>query len=356
MKIIDSALTLSGRHQLEIKYSKTERLRFWKSSPSMGDSSSLEAEREDWLELSEEAKEKWVKYQTQTAREEGKDGEGQYQLSPQQKNKIHLIEKLLSALTGRPVKLNVIGELNIKADSPQSLTLEIKAGLPQKQPVNEGFGLDYQLQETYRETETTAFEAQGFIRTADGREITFETRLNMNREFITSNQISIKAGEALKDPLVINYDGVAAELTNEKITFDLDADHNTDSISFVRPGSGFLALDRNHNNQIDDGTELFGPTSGNGFSELAGWDEDQNGWIDEADPVFKDLRIWTYDNKYQLLTLDEARIGAIATQNIGTEFCYANAANQLQGALRSTGVFLREDGSGGTVQQIDLVV
>ena len=32
------------------------------------------------------------------------------------------------------------------------------------------------------------------------------------------------------------------------------------------------------------------------------------------------------------------------------------ATNQIQGELRQTGIFLKEDGSAGTVQQIDLVV
>lgn len=76
---------------------------------------------------------------------------------------------------------------------------------------------------------------------------------------------------------------------------DLDADGMEDQISFVLPGSGFLALDLNGDGRINDGRELFGPETGDGFAELARYDEDGNQWIDENDPVFERLRIWTKD-------------------------------------------------------------
>lgn len=56
-------------------------------------------------------------------------------------------------------------------------------------------------------------------------------------------------------------------------------------------GSGFLALDRNQNGVVDDGSELFGTQSGDGFAHLALYDQDSNGWIDANDPVFDKLRI-----------------------------------------------------------------
>ncbi len=39
-------------------------------------------------------------------------------------------------------------------------------------------------------------------------------------------------------------------------------------------------------NKINDGSELFGTSSGDGFKDLATYDEDENGWIDENDSIF----------------------------------------------------------------------
>jgi hypothetical protein len=128
-------------------------------------------------------------------------------------------------------------------------------------------------------------------------------------------------------------------------------------ISFVGSGSGFLCLDLNGDGRINDGSELFGPRTGNGFAELAAYDEDGNGWIDEADSIYERLRIWTRDAQGQdiLFALGAKGIGAIYLGYSDTQFSMRDSQNQENGQLRSTGVFLREDGSAGSIQQVDLI-
>ncbi len=92
---------------------------------------------------------------------------------------------------------------------------------------------------------------------------------------------------ALKDPLVLSLDGKIADLTEARVNFDIDQDGKEDSLPGLREGSGFVALDRNGNGTIDDGGELFGARSGNGFGELATLDEDGNGVLDEGDSQFQ---------------------------------------------------------------------
>lgn len=41
---------------------------------------------------------------------------------------------------------------------------------------------------------------------------------------------------------------------------------------------------------------------------------------------------------------------------MSTEFSLTNDTNQLQGQVRKTGVFLNENGTVGTVQQVDLAL
>ncbi|NLD47470.1 MAG: hypothetical protein GX660_09755, partial [Clostridiaceae bacterium] len=143
-----------------------------------------------------------------------------------------------------------------------------------------------------------------------------------------------------------------------KINFDLDFDGKTEQISFVSKESGFLALDLNNDGVINDGRELFGPQTGDGFSELAKYDLDENNWIDENDAVFSKLKIWVKDDsgKDMLFTLAEKGIGALYLGNVNTPFSLKDASNNLNGVIRKSGVFLKENGTAGTIQHIDLAV
>ena len=203
-----------------------------------------------------------------------------------------------------------------------------------------------------------SFSSEGVIKTQDGKEIDFSVQLNMSREFASQQNISIRAGDVKVDPLVINYDGNAPSLTNTKYSFDLDSDGNQEQISFTGEGSGFLALDKNSDGKINDGSELFGPQNGDGFSELAKYDSDKNGWIDENDPIFNNLKIWTKDSEGndKLFAIGEKGIGAIYLGNVDTNFNMKNQNNDSQGEIQKTGIFVKENGSVGTIQHIDLAI
>lgn len=225
-------------------------------------------------------------------------------------------------------------------------------------PAANSWGVEYDYHETYYEAEQTSISASGLIKTADGQEVEFTLNLSMSREFMTEKEQHLRLGNAAKDPLVINFDGTAAQLSNTKFLFDLDIDGRAEQISFAGPNSGFLALDRNEDGRINNGSELFGPNTGHGFAELAAYDEDRNQWLDEKDPVFTRLRIWTKDGQGadQLASLADKGVGAIYLKPISSEFSLKDSQNQFQGQVRSTSVYLGENGSAGTVQQVDLAV
>jgi hypothetical protein len=204
--------------------------------------------------------------------------------------------------------------------------------------------------EFHSESERTTFQAQGVVETTDGRTIAFAANLTLQREFQSYSVSTVAANTT--DPLVLNFAGTPVRLTDATISFDLNFDGQKEDIPFVAAGSGFLVLDRNGDGTVNDGSELFGPQTGNGFAELAAHDADGNGWIDSGDPVFADLKIWTQDG---LTSLSERGIGAIFASGVDTPFALKDATNALQGNIRSTGVYLSEAGSAGTVQQVDLV-
>lgn len=211
----------------------------------------------------------------------------------------------------------------------------------------------------FAEMETTAFVGQGVVNTADGRSISFGISVEMSRAFMAQSETYSESTIMLTDPLVINIDTNVASVSDRKFLFDIDADGKEDMISFVGKGSGFLALDKNNDGKINDGSELFGTSSGDGFRDLAQYDKDGNGWIDEADEIFSKLKVCykDVDGNDRLISLKEADVGAIYLGNVDTQFSLNNMeTNDTNGIIRKTGLFLKETGEVGTIQHIDLAL
>ena len=210
----------------------------------------------------------------------------------------------------------------------------------------------------HTEMEYTAFQSQGCVKTQDGREISFGIEVEMSRAFCEKyDSVFVQDVPVTCDPLVLNLEGDIGKISDQKFLFDLNADGTVEEISFTEQGSGFLALDKNKDGEINDGSELFGTKSGSGFKDLAEYDEDGNGWIDENDSVFDDLSIWTLNEEGEKvqISLLKADVGAIYLGNASTEFSLKNEeTHDTNGIIRSTGIYLKESGGAGTVQHIDL--
>lgn len=265
--------------------------------------------------------------------------------------RLSLLIMMIEKITGQPVRWLRTSDLPTEAPPASS-------GSAAPAPQRVGWGIEYDYHAEYSESETTTFAAEGTVRTADGREIAFKLDAAMSRSFSMSVSESFRAGDAvLKDPLMLDFAGPAAALSDVRFAFDLDADGSKEQVPLAG-GRGMLAFDRNGNGRIDDGRELFGPTTGNGFEELAALDEDGNGWIDEADSGFAQLRLWRPDAEGAgtLQTMKQANAGAFHLGRVDTPLSLRNAANETLGEMRATGIYLREDGSAGTVSQVDLSV
>lgn len=266
-------------------------------------------------------------------------------------SKLHqlVIQNILELIFGRRIKnkdtdIDISGDSDIDLSDLQSYDLVT---------TNEYF------ETSYSETECTSFEATGKVCTDDGREIDININIEMSRSFqSTYSECLTTLSYQCTDPLVINLSDAPASLSDMKFFFDLDSDGEDEEISKLKSDSGFLALDKNDDGVINNGSELFGTKTGNGFKDLAAYDEDSNGWIDENDSVFEKLKIWTknQDGEDVLYTLKQKNIGAIALQSTGTQFSLnSKLENATNGYIRQTGLFLYEDGQAGTVQHVDLV-
>ncbi|MDI6906884.1 MAG: hypothetical protein QMC81_05270 [Thermoanaerobacterales bacterium] len=362
MKIAESCILMTSRYDYREKYTREESLRAWIGDRTLAaaraaDQSRIAAAAEDQPVLSAEGRKASAEGLGISGGALDDDDTVVITVPEKEKQKMLIIKKLLKVLTGKDINF-VLPRIEIDKEGPTSAEAAGTRAQAPAEPQRRGWGVEYSYHESYHEKETLSVAARGIIKTADGREIDFEVQLNMSREFMRSKHIEFRAGDALRDPLVINYNGTAAELTGTRFRFDLDFDGSDDEIPFLRPGSGFLALDVNGDGVINDGRELFGAASGDGFAELAAYDEDQNGWVDENDPVFERLRIWTKDEAGNdvLFALGAKGIGAVYLGSIDAFFGFKDRDNALLGQARKAGVFVREDGTAGTVQQIDLVV
>jgi hypothetical protein len=209
------------------------------------------------------------------------------------------------------------------------------------------------IKETVCESEKTTVCGKGKVMTADGRAIEFQYALAMEREFSSEKSLQESGVIKLKDPLMLSFTGKACELTKECIKFDLNADGTLEEIPGLGAGTGFLVLDRNGNGKVDDGSELFGVASGNGFADLARLDADRNGWIDESDPAYQQLAVWSGEG---FSSLTQRGVGALSTATVHAPFSLKTSANELLGQIRDVGFYLTEAGEVGHLQQVDLAV
>lgn len=352
MIINSSDISMASKYSLVQHYEKSEELMLWVGEDNPFEQRENQSASQDRVSITEDAR-KHIAKKREAHEAEKSD------IEPGVSGRMMLIKLLVESFTGKKINLRNIKEM--AEDEHSSETASGTENLPsgEGQPEKQGWGLIYNSRESYYEHEKLSFKAKGTIRTEDGREIDFKLHIKLDRKYMSEESVSIRAGDAaLTDPLVINYAGPSADLTSSKFSFDLDADGTADNISFVRSGSGILTLDLNNDGIVNNGTELFGPSTGNGFAELAAYDEDNNKWIDEADTVFTRLRIWTKDSEGSdvLSSLKELGIGAIYLENISTEFNLKDAENKLNGQVASTGVYLNENGTPGTVQQINIAV
>ncbi len=261
-----------------------------------------------------------------------------------------LIKMMIEAMTGKKIKLMQPIQ-HTSATEPSSTAPNAPTTGNQSTPAEP----DHQVRitEYTSESERLRFAASGEVQTADGRTIKLQLGFAMSYQDMTLSERLTKQS-ALKDPLVLNLDSQFADLKEARFNFDIDSDGTQDSLPTLGSGSYFLALDKNNNQQIDDGKELFGAQSGNGFAELAQYDEDGNGFIDEGDSIYGQLSVWRPGKG--MVALANVGVGAIYLHPVETQFQNLGSDSEggNLGVLRSSGIYLKEDGTAGTVQQLDL--
>ncbi|WP_052137710.1 hypothetical protein [Campylobacter sputorum] len=172
------------------------------------------------------------------------------------------------------------------------------------------------------------------------------------------------------DPLILDLDndGIKTTTLDNGVYFD----HNSDNISFktswVDKDDALLVVDKNLNNKIDDGNELFGNFTKlngkqsskfaiNGFHALKEYDSNKDNIIDINDKEFKTLKLWQDKNSNglvddnELFSLEEKGIKSInLNHKISNEIINTDNTKEL------TSTFTKFDGTTGEIADINLKV
>ena len=83
--------------------------------------------------------------------------------------------------------------------------------------------------------------------------------LSMESYFRQESSTRALFGQATKDPLVINFSGSAAQLTDQFFRFDLDGDGQQENLPTLASGSGYLFFDRNGDGRMDGNKDGVSP-------------------------------------------------------------------------------------------------
>ncbi len=167
----------------------------------------------------------------------------------------------------------------------------------------------------------------------DGSHFTIEATVDVSVDIAVAGS----AVPTQSDPLALDLNGdgeISLTDLTSGIDFDLNADGVLDRSAFIGGGDGFLALDRNENGAIDDGSELFGDQNGaaNGFLELARFDDDASGTIDSRDSLFSKLLIASIGDGGALQARSLASAGvkslSLAYRDVNEQGAYGNKIAQ----------------------------
>ncbi len=252
--------------------------------------------------------------------------------------------RLIEDITGKPVRV-FSGQL-YKQPNDVTQSLAPSASLPPSQDDS------IQTQESWS---LIAFSAAGRITTSSGLQL--DIQLDFSIEQYQFTQIDRQTeNKPPKDPLLLNLGKGPIGLSSRTVEIDLNQDGLADKLPMPEPGAGYLVADRDGDNQVSN-TELLGSSTGQAFAELAAMDNDRNGWIDENDAAFSQLKVWMQSDNGRLLLkgLKDAGIGALSVTSTYSPFNIKDNQNNTMAMVQQSGFFLLESGQALNMHQIDLL-
>lgn len=159
----------------------------------------------------------------------------------------------------------------------------------------------------------------------------------------------------MRDPIILDLNGDGIQLTpltGSNVYFDYAGDGFAERSGWVSPNDGILAIDLNGNGKIDNGLELFGSPTQDGFAILEKLDTNADGVINALDANFDKLLVWRDLNQNGVSDAGELQFLAqagIASISLSTQ--KLNGTNAGNG-LGYEAIFTRTNGTFGTAETV----
>ncbi|WP_281560197.1 hypothetical protein [Thalassomonas sp. RHCl1] len=223
-------------------------------------------------------------------------------------------------------------------------------------------GEQVQVEEWFTREQSLSYQMQGQFQ-LDDKQISLSYEFNISSESTRYRRFATRAGN-LQDPLLVQFGNQSLGHIEGGQAFDINSDNTLDKLPIFSGDVGYLVFDQNANGRADDGSELFGPASGNGFHELAAFDSNQNGFIDQDDEHFDQLYLWQPKGESEgeaepgaqqrWLSLEDAGIAAINLSAIDTPYSFYDENDQVEAQMRRSSFAIGENGRGYGVHQVDV--
>jgi LysM repeat protein len=175
---------------------------------------------------------------------------------------------------------------------------------------------------------------------------------------IDTLKTELKTASVIRSPLTLDLDGDGIVETTSKqnsgVYFDHDNNGFAEQSGWVDKDDGLLVFDKNGNNKIDNGSELFGNntvlsngnTATNGFEALKALDTNQDGKVDKQDVGFNNLKVWQDKNSNGKLDDDELlSMGDTGIKSLNTNYTNSNEIDTNNNHHKQQGNFTKTDGT-----------
>ena len=236
----------------------------------------------------------------------------------------------------------------------ESLKSEYTNAVPYEVWENENKDKCNQLRRDY---EKGSLKATGIVSMLPGGILLAPYVRAKTRNRLRDTFTSAQSAEVPRDPLLIDLDGDGIETTSVEngVYFDQENDGFAEVSAWVSSDDGVLAIDKNNNGTIDNGSELFGDSyvksdgtiATSGFDALSDLDSNGDGQINSSDTSFDAIKILKGDGT--LLSLSDAGISSISLTSKKSVITDSNGNRQL-----TTGTYTKTDGSTGKISDYEL--
>ncbi len=228
--------------------------------------------------------------------------------------RLALLRNLVERFTGKSAP--ILSSAEIPNTDLNSTTNGILPAEAETQTLPEALTLAVE----YRKTETVSFSATGNFLTADGKEVGFSLEMNFSRQILAEKALSVNFAEAMSQPLNIQYNGFASQITQTSFSFTLDCCKPGEEITLEdspqvetsKPAKVAAESEAEKNTEVTADKE----------TDTTPVDVEEEASSNYANSFFDRLRVWAKDGdgNHRPVMFGVKGVGVMFHENKGMEF------------------------------------